>query len=531
MTMKVERKAPIETIVNLDWKEIAGLQHSLYIAGIEHNEEIDNQGQIKLFKKLQDFHTDFPIIIQRYTEDHSKHKETFTQYIAQFYGLKSTKQDLLRLLHHAIGPRIIQLARFEGLVQQGSWSSMNCFRDLLKYVPRELTHCFSRLIDFWDELAELVTHKECIFKDIKTASRIAGRWPAQCEVDRRYIEARFKCKDNPIFPLVKSNKSRLLIQEKLQTVDHRIPSLSTVIAEAHTLKQITQTLQRALVGGNLENSEIYWNDQPVSQSQYLCCFLAAARALGHSDTVSLTKELDQILNIENSISSPPHRHVSQSVIAQYHKVSAYPYGVWSSRNPYTVNEFFQQDTIFQQKNDTCTTVSEELPLLLLVRDFWEGFFDKLPLPDPSQSLISVCKDSTANGKHAKIDVSQHHNSYVSWQDTSSEHLNLLESSASSDQEHPESQHLPRDRRSDTSELDDSTLCGSDSDRTEPCCSVPPTHPMLAKGFSTDYSTQYKTLPKISTEWDPAKPLNSCQIIKMDLLSTAALLHSCVKHMR
>jgi len=113
------------------------------------------------------------------------------------------------------------------------------------------------LIDFWEELAELVTLKECIFKDIKTASRIVRRWPAQCEVDRRYIEARFKCKDNLIFPLVKSNKSRLLIQEKLQTVDHRISTLKIVIAEAHTLKQITQTLQRALVGDNLENSEIY----------------------------------------------------------------------------------------------------------------------------------------------------------------------------------------------------------------------------------------------------------------------------------
>jgi len=113
------------------------------------------------------------------------------------------------------------------------------------------------LVDFWEELAELVTFKECIFKVIKTASRIAGRWPAQCEVDRRYIEAQFECKDNSIFPLVKSNKSRLLIQEKLQTVDRRILSLSTVIAEAHTLKQIAQTLQRALVGGKLEKSKIY----------------------------------------------------------------------------------------------------------------------------------------------------------------------------------------------------------------------------------------------------------------------------------
>ena len=528
MIMKVERRAPIKIIANIDWKNLAGLRRSLlYWAEIERNLETDNQGQIRLFEGLQDFHTDFPIVIKRYTEDQSKHKETFTQYIAQFHGLKSTKQDLLRLLHHPIGPRIIQLARFEGLVQQGSWSSMNSFRGLLKYVPRELIRSFSRLIDFWEELADLVTPKECIYKDIKTASRIAGRWPAQCEVDRRYIEARFKCKDNPIFPLVKSNKSRLLIQEKLQTIDHRIPSLSTVIAEAHTLKQITQTLQRALVDGNLENSEIYWNDRAVSQSQYLNCFLAAARALGHSDTVSLTKELDQILNTDRPVPSPQHRHVPQSVFAQYRKVSAYPHGVWSSRNPYTVNDFFQLDIIFRQNIGTCTTGPEELPLLLLVRDFWEGFFDKLPLSDPPQPLSSVCRNSAAHGKPAEIDISQHHNS---WQDTSSEHRNLVESAAPSDQEHPESHCLLRERRSNSSEFDGSTLCGSDIEGTK-SCSAQQIHPALAK-HTMDYSTQNKTRPKISVERKSTKQLNnSCQIIKTDSSSTTALLKLCMKHMR
>jgi len=223
--------------------------------------------------------------------------------------------------------------------------------------------------------------------------------------------------------------------------------------------------------------------------------------------------------------------VPQSVFAQYCKVSAYPNGVWSNRNPYTVNDFFQQDTILQQKNDTCITVSEELPLLLLVRDFWEGFFDKLPWSDPSQPLISVCRNFTAHGKHAEIDVSQHHNSYVSWQDTSSEHLNLVESSLSSDQKRPESQHLLRDRRSNTSEFDGSTLCGSDRDETKLCGLVQLTHPMFLKDFSTDYSTQNKTQLKISAEWDSAKQLNSsCQIIKMNSLSTPALLKLCVKHM-
>lgn len=524
MIMKVKRGVPTETIVDLDWKCMEGLQHSLYIAEIERNKATDNQGQIKLYKRLQDFHTDFPIVIQRYTEDHGKHKETFPQYIAQLYGLKSTKEDLMCLLHHPISPRIIQLARFEGLVQQGSWSAMNCFRRLLEYVPRELTRCFSRLIDFWEELAELVTSKECIYRDIKTASRIAGRWPAQCEVDRRYIEARFKCKDNPIFPLVKSNNSRLLLQEKLQTTDHRIPSLGTVIAEAHTLKQITQTLQRALVGGNLQNSQIYWNDQPVSQSQYLDCFLAGARALGRSDTVSLTKELNLILSIDRPIPSPPNRHVPQSVFAQYRKVSAYPYGVWSSRNLYTVNDFFQPDMILQQTKDTCTTVPEELPLLLLLRDFWEGFFDKVPIPDPPQRLISLCGTSATHGKHTEIDVSQHHNSYVSSQDTSSEHLNSVASPASSDQE----QHLLRDRMSNASEFDGSTLCGSDSDGME-LCPVQWRHPMFVKDLSVGCSRSSKTQPKLSAERDSGKPMNnSCRIIKMESL---ILLASCIEHMR
>jgi len=530
--MKVERRVSIETIYNLDWEKLARLKNSLFLAEIEHNEKIDNQGQINLFKRLQDFHTDFPIIIQRYTEDDSKHKEIFTQYIAQFNGLKSIKQNLLHLFCHPISPRIIQLARFEGLIQQGSWSSMNCFRGLLKYVSQELARCFCRLIDFWEELAELVTLKECIYKDIKTASRIAGRWPAQCEVDRRYIEVCFKCKDNFIFPLVRSNNSRLLIQEKVQIIDHRISSLSIVIAEAHTLKQITQTLQRTLVGGNLKNSEIYWNDQPVSHSQYIDCFLAAARTLSHSDTVSLTKELDQILNIGRSIPSPQHRHVPQCVSAQYRKVSAHPHGVWSNRNSYIVNDFFQQDTIIQRKNYTRTTVSEELPLLLLVRDFWEGFFDQLPLPDLSQPLNSVCRNSTAHGKHAEINVSQHHNSYVSFLDTSSEHLHSVESSAPSDQKRPESQHLLRDRRSNTSEFDDSTVCGSDTDETALCGLVQRTHPAHVKDYSTDYSTQNKTQPKISTEWDSVKQPNiSCQIIKMNSLGTLPLLKLCEKHMR
>jgi len=131
------KKSPNQNNCQFTLKGIAGLEHSLYIAKIERNKNNSKQGQINLFERqLQDFHTAFSIIIQKFTEDHSKHKETFTQYIAQFYGLKSTKQDLLRLLHHPISPRIIQLVRFEGLIQQGSWSSMNCFRGLLKCPSR-----------------------------------------------------------------------------------------------------------------------------------------------------------------------------------------------------------------------------------------------------------------------------------------------------------------------------------------------------------------------------------------------------------
>ncbi len=186
--------------------------------------------------------------------------------------------------------------------------------------------------------------------------------------------------------------------------------------------------------------------------------------------MSLTKELDQILNVETQLSSPQHRHAPQSVTAMYHKVSAYPYGVWSSRNPYTVNDFFQQDFL-QHRNDTCTIISEELSLRLLVRDFWEAFFDMLPLSDSSQPLMSVCKVSTADGKHTEINVGQHHNSYISGQDRLSEDLRLAETSWPSDQEKPESQHQVKDRRSHTSEFDDSTLCGSDRNITKRCCPV------------------------------------------------------------
>jgi hypothetical protein len=106
-----------------------------------------------------------------------------------------------------------------------------------------------------------------------------------------------------------------------------------------------------------------------------------------------------------------------------------------------------------------------------VRDFWEAFFDMLPLSDSSQPLMSVCKVSTADGKHTEINVSQHHNSYISGQDRLSEDLRLAETSWPSDQEKPESQHQVKDRRSHTSEFDGSTLCGSDRDITERCCPV------------------------------------------------------------
>ena len=307
-------------------------------------------------------------------------------------------QDFQRLFAHPINEVLMRLEEYKGVWKDASWTGLRRFSGLLELVPNELTYALNRTVLFWDEIASLCDSETHVLYDETTARRVAGLWPAWSMNDLDNLSVMME--NETIFPFVEERQVRMKILRRIMTLEYRVPTLKIVIAEAKMLEDMTTLLSR---GKNitLNKSCISVNGLSIrkaDKSQYNSCFLAAARACGHKDPRRLSDEVMKILCGEPQVNAakPPLGPETGKRI-----VSAPPNGIWKCSSPFKIEEYFWLENTGSWDGKTDP---KELPMTLLVKDFFQSFFGSAKdniVSDTVPSVFEIAETKCETGLVSK----------------------------------------------------------------------------------------------------------------------------------
>lgn len=125
---------------------------------------------------------------------------------------------------------LLKLERMRGVWQPMRLGTLQNLSKLLEYVPQELLRALDRTSNFWDDIASLCGSQDYSFEDVE---KMSGLWPKNSGIDRENFEASMT--NNTLFPNITDTVVRNRIQEKVATMNCRVPTLSVIQAEASAL--------------------------------------------------------------------------------------------------------------------------------------------------------------------------------------------------------------------------------------------------------------------------------------------------------
>lgn len=269
--------------------------------------------------------------------------------------------------------------------------ALGLFTDLLEYVPAELERALNQVANFWEDLASCVDCIDDIRNDDVTADQIEALWPACSSLDTRKLRVRMDLTTaDRIFPLVTSVYERDIIQQKIEKLRYRVPSLRLVVREAGSIQQMIKWLKEAFgekmtftkITGekiSLNRSALEVNGEAkgtVNDVEYYMYFLAAARACSHKDIWILRQEIGNIFN-----HYPPHNRLNGSrgeIVAG----NAVDQEFWKVNDQAAIIDCLHV-SVFQSidRTGSCKAKPKHLSMPCLLRDFFSHFFgDVLRLP-------------------------------------------------------------------------------------------------------------------------------------------------------
>lgn len=284
-----------------------------------------------------------------------------------------SRRDLIGLFQNkSLNDKLLRLFEFPGLAKHCTWNSLTIFYELSNLVPRELEQKLNHLAVFWEKLSLLAECPEDIYCDKDTPSKISGLWPLKCESDMEKLHTLEKSR--LFFALVTNSDIRRNIVNRIATLDYRVPTFPIVISESSALLQLALLLRKRLdaIGerSGLEHSTLIWKGRCANKHQYLQCFLAAARAQCNESHGKMINDLRCIFETPEPESPSPINAAALQETSEFRRVSAYPHGIWSSVP--TLPLFFDKKMLGIGPI-TCAT-QRELPMILLVQDFFHSFF-------------------------------------------------------------------------------------------------------------------------------------------------------------
>lgn len=285
---------------------------------------------------------------------------------------------------------LLKLERMRGVWQPMRLGTLEKLSKLLRYVPQELLRALDRTSNFWNDIASLCGSQDYSFEDVE---KMSGLWPKNSKRDRDNFQTSMT--NNTLFPNITDTVVRNKIQEKVATMDCRVPTLLIIQAEASALRSIVSRLNSALEsrGAVLHQSAIIFAKKEISDLQYFICFLAAARACHHESEPVLEQEVKATLHGDTSTLEAV---TMDSILepTELRLVSAPPYGVW--KLDYISEGFYLKNL----RSWDASLKEDELELLLLLKDFFESFFGGIKM-DVSPKFYSPSVKTTEQQSRAR----------------------------------------------------------------------------------------------------------------------------------
>jgi hypothetical protein len=299
-------------------------------------------------------------------------KERFASHVKPPCAPHRSRRDLTGLFENKLlNDKLLRIFKFRGLAKYCTWNSLTVFYELSNLVPQELEQKLDHLAVFWEELSLLAECPEDIYCDENTPSNLSGLWPLKCESDMGKL--RTLEKSRYFFASVTDSDIRQSIVDRIATLNYRVPTLRIVISESSALRQLAFLLKKKLdaIGERslLRHSELKWKGRRADRYQYWRCFLAAARAQCSGSHGRLIDDLRRIFEVVEPESPPSTSAAALQETSGFRKVSAYPYGIWSS----SILAHLFDERALSIGPIICAT-QPELPVILLLQDFFNSFF-------------------------------------------------------------------------------------------------------------------------------------------------------------
>jgi len=311
----------------------------------------------------------YAILLNFYRND----KARFARNVEPPCAPHKSVRDLTGLFENKLlNDKLLRIFKFRGLAKYCTWNSLTVFYELSNLVPQELEQKLDHLAVFWEELSLLAECPEDVYCDEDTPSNLSGLWPLKCESDMGKL--RTLEKSRYFFASVTNSDTRQSIVDKIATLNYRVPTLPIVISESSALRQLAFLLKRNLnaIGERslLKHSELRWKGRRADRYQYWRCFLAAARAQCSGSHGRLIDDLKHIFEFVEPESPPSTSAAALQKTSGFRKVSAHPYGIWSS---VPILALLLDERALSIGPIVCAT-QPELPVILLLQDFFNSFF-------------------------------------------------------------------------------------------------------------------------------------------------------------
>jgi len=232
-----------------------------------------------------------------------------------------------------------------------------------------LLRALNKTADFWDDIASPYDSQDHSFENV---TKMSGLWPKYSKIDMDNFMTEMA--KGTLFPNITDMMVRNRIQKHVASSDCRIPTLLIIKAEVSALLSIVRRLRSALKnpGEVLYESAIWCGEEKIGDLQYHLCFLAAARACHHQDESILRRELTLILyggiSTAEAVTTDPMPELTELRL-----VSAPPHGVWKLDE---ISKGFYPKDFRTGDASRRDSKHEHLPLLLLLKHFFESFFGK-----------------------------------------------------------------------------------------------------------------------------------------------------------
>jgi len=303
------------------------------------------------------------------------------------------KAYLRKLFNSPIHGVLLRLEGIPGVWQWLNFNTLSNFSKLLDHVPKELSRALNRIAEFWEGICR---HPSQILADTITDGEIKGLWPAYSSYDMKKFRNAMANKADRIFPNITDPEERDCIKNKVEVLNYRVPSLWIAKSEARALQGIVDCLQMALSNHKavLKDSAILLEENKTSDLQYYLCFLAAARACHHMDDSVLHKEVGSILYGKESYTAAIETKATFRQSTDKRVVSAQGHGVWKCND---MSAGFHFETL---RDFELRAKNSQLPILLLLKDFFESFFGSVQEIKYSKACSLVVAEGYLSGEYS-----------------------------------------------------------------------------------------------------------------------------------